>query len=297
MKLRSFVLASLLLMTAAVAAADDPVFLWQAEKDGATIHLLGSIHAGKDAWYPLDDRIEHAFAAADTVACEINLADPSLLMQASLLTMQEGMYPEGEKLTDHISAETWAKLQAVEGLPVPAAMLERMRPGLAATMVAQSMLARAGLDLQQGVDMTLLERATAAERPIVSLETPAQQVALIFGPDAVIDGLLLTEALDESPESMLEMLDGLVEAWSAGDPEAMDAIYRAEWQDDQRMELFHEQLLVTRNVRMADRLDRARGRWFAVVGALHLCGEDGVPALLAARGWSVTQVGVEQAVH
>jgi uncharacterized protein YbaP (TraB family) len=225
------------------------------------------------------------------VACELNIADMAVAMEVAAVAMQEGMYPEGETLTEHISAETWQKLQAVEGLPVPASMLERMRPGLAAMMVAQAMMARAGLDPQQGVDMQLLKRAAADGRPIVSLETPEEQVALIFGPDAVIDELMLAEALDETPESMIAILDELVAAWQAGDPAAMEAAYRAQWKDDPRMVRFHEELLVARNERMAEELDRRRGRWFVVVGALHLCGDEGIPALLREAGWSVAQVG------
>jgi uncharacterized protein YbaP (TraB family) len=301
MKIRTAALAllglALVLAPTVAPAASGPLFCWQAEREGATLHLLGSIHAGRESWYPLDERLEEAFAAADTIACEIDLTDPALIGQASALTMSEGMYPPDEKLTDHISAETWRKLQALEGLPVPAAMLERMRPGLAATMIAQSTLARMGLDLQQGVDLTLLRRAADAGRPIVSLETPAEQVALIFGPDAVIDTLLLEEALDETPEDMQDLLDTLVEAWRAGDPEAMEAAYRAEWRDDERMQRFHEELLVKRNERMAARLAGARGHWFVVVGALHLCGEEGVPALLAERGWQVSQLGATEAVR
>ncbi len=52
----------LILMLAVPCLADDPLFMWTAEKDGNTIHLLGSIHAGQSSWYPLDDRIEQAFA-------------------------------------------------------------------------------------------------------------------------------------------------------------------------------------------------------------------------------------------
>ena len=284
-------IALLLVVSLSALAAAGPLFLWHAEKDGAVIDLFGSIHAGKSAWYPLDARIELAFIAADTVACEINVADMTVVAKVGGLAMQQGMYPADESLRDHITPETWEKLQNYEGLPVPSTMLERMRPGLVAMMVAQSMLAQAGLDLQQGLDLHLLKRASDANRPIVALETPESQVALIFGPDAVIDGLMLDEALAETPETMIALLDDLVAAWQAGDPATMEAVYRSDWTDDERMIRFHEKLLVERNQGMADGLQDRRGHWFVVVGALHLCGEEGVPALLSAAGWTVTQVG------
>ena len=281
----------------AVAVEEGPVFMWRAEKDGAVIHLLGSIHAGRDDWYPLDPRIDDAFTEADTIACEMDVSDPALQVKVSLLAMKEGMYPPDESLKDHISDATWEALTAVEGLAVPAAMLDRMRPGMAATMVMQAVLARTGLDVTQGVDMHLLERARAAARPVVSLETPEQQVALLFGPDALIDGLMLEEALRESPDTMVAMLNGLIATWRDGDPVAMEKIYREDWGDEERMVRFHEELVVTRNRGMAAGLQQRRGRWFVVVGALHLCGEHGVPTLLADAGWRVTQVGRAVAVR
>jgi uncharacterized protein YbaP (TraB family) len=280
----------LVLLPLAGQAADDPLFCWTATRDGATLHLLGSIHAGQADWYPLDDRLEAAFTAADTIACEINVADPQVAMQTSLLVMKEGMYPADESLQDHVSAETWAILQErVAGSPM-AGMLPRMRPGLAAVTVMQSVMGELGLDALQGVDMHLLTRAMEADRPVVSLETPEQQVALIFGPDSVIDALLLEEALAESTDEMKAMLERLLKAWREGDPEAMEAVYREDFGDDPRLVDFHEELLVKRNRGMADRLADRQGRWFVVVGAMHLCGDDGVPALLAEAGWTVAQV-------
>jgi len=271
-------------------APRNPVFMWEAQKDGATIHLLGSIHAGQDSWYPLDASITDALAAADTVACEINVNDPEVQMQTMLMVQQEGMYPEGESLQQHISPETWQELQSrLEG-QVPAAVLDRMRPGMAAMMVAQVTLAQAGLDMSSGVDMHVLSAAQEHGQPIVALETVADQVALLFGDDAVIDAKMLSESLEDDAETMVAMLDTMVSTWAAGDAEGLEAVYREDWMDDESMQRFHEELLVKRNQGMADGLANRGGRWFVVVGALHMCGESGVPALLAEAGWKVEQV-------
>jgi len=267
-----------------------PLFMWRADRDGATLYLFGTVHAGRDAWYPLDARIEAAFAAAETVACEIDVSNPTVALEVSALAMREGTYPPGESLRQHVAAATWERLQTLPGLPVPAAMLDRLRPGLAALLVVQSMLSTLGLDPARGVDQHLLERAKELEKPVVALETPAQQVALIVGPDAVIDGLLLDEALAEDPAEMQAMFGRLLAAWRDGDPATLERIYREDWSDESRLVRFHEKLLVERNRGMADGLAGRRGTWFLVVGALHLCGDEGVPALIARRGWSVAQV-------
>jgi len=295
---RASVLLLLLGLALPLLAADDgPLFMWRAENGGAVMHLLGSIHAGEEGFYPLDARILHALAAADTVACEVDVTDPGMQMKVALLAQQEGMYPEGESLRDHITEETWQDLVArLDGM-VPPMMLERMRPGLVATMVAQITLTQAGLDMASGVDLHVLGKAREQGKPVVALETAEDQIALLFGPDAAIDALMLTESLEDGPQEMLAMLDELVAHWRAGDPEALDRAYREDWLDHESMQRFHEELLVKRNHGMAAGLADRRGRWFVVVGALHLCGDEGVPALLAQHGWTVEQVGTLVVQH
>ncbi|MEZ4386010.1 MAG: TraB/GumN family protein [Candidatus Krumholzibacteriia bacterium] len=285
------VLALATLPAAPALAGDGPLFMWRAEKDGAVIDLLGSIHAGDTSFYPLDARIDEAVAAADTVACEIDVTDPAVQMKVAVLAQQQGMYPADDSLKNHVSEATWQDLVTrLEGV-VPPALLERMRPGLAATLVAQVAFTKAGLDMQSGVDLHIIGQAKTRGTPVVALETPEDQVALLFGPDAAIDALMLTESLADDTDEMLAMLDDLVVAWKAGDPEALERAYREDWLDLETMQRFHEELLLHRNHGMADRLRDRRGRWFVVVGALHLCGEEGVPALLANAGWQVEQVG------
>ena len=288
---RNLLLPLLLLAVVPAFAEEEPLFMWRAVKGEATIHLLGSVHAGRDAWYPLDGRIETALAAADTVACELDVSDPATVMQAAVAAQKEGMYPAGESLRDHVSASVWAELSERLGGMVPATVLERMRPGLVAMTLSQKLMAEAGLDVQSGVDIHVLQRARTLEKPIVALETVEEQIALLLGDGAVVDGLLLEEALALDPADMTAQLEDRLAAWEAGDPEAMhEAATRYEL-DDPRMTRFREQLLDERNQRMASALADRRGRWFVVIGSLHLTGAEGIPGLLADQGWQVSQVG------
>lgn len=282
--------AALLSGCASSRAPQDPVFMWEAQREGATIHLLGSIHAGQQSWYPMDAAINEALAAADTVACELNIKDPQVAMQTALLVQREGMYPEGESLQENVPPEVWQQVVDRLGNQVPAVVLNRMRPGLVAVTLAQVALADAGLDMGAGVDMHVIGKAEESGQPVVPLETAEDQVALLFGPNAVIDAKMLAETLEDDTATMMAMFDSLVVAWKAGDAERMEQIYREDWLDDADMQAFHEELLVKRNHGMADKLEHRQGNWFVVVGALHLCGEVGVPALLEEAGWLVRQV-------
>ena len=59
----SFLALTLLVTASSVAAAEDEgsVFMWKAQKDGAAVYLLGSVHALKEESYPLPAVIEAAF--------------------------------------------------------------------------------------------------------------------------------------------------------------------------------------------------------------------------------------------
>lgn len=279
---------------AAGGAVAQPLFLWHATRDGAEVWLLGSVHVGSDDFYPLDPRIEAAFAGADTMVCEIDLTDPAKAAKASLLAMQKGSYPEGETLREHVSAETWQALAAqVESQGLPLSMFEQFKPSMAAIMLAMMEMQKVGLDPDQGIDRHFLTRAHADSLPVVDLETVEQQIDAIFGQDAGVEELILTESLAQSGEEMRKILDEMVAAWRAGDTAAISALIAEQWLDDPRLVDFHEAILGRRNRQMAATIDGragARGTtWFVVVGAAHLVGEDGVPALLAALGWQVEQ--------
>lgn len=275
-------------------AAAQPLCLWHASRGDAEVWLLGSVHVGAEDFYPLDPRIEAAFASADTLACEIDLTDPAKAAKASLLAMQKGSYPAGETLREHVGEEIWQALATqVEAQGLPLSMFERFKPSMAAIMLAMMEMQRAGLDPDQGIDRHLLTRARQDSLPVVDLETVEQQIDAIFGHDAGVEELILTESLAQSGEEMRRILTEMVVAWRAGDTAALEALISEQWLDDPRLVGFHEAILGTRNRQMAQTIDRRAGAgaatWFVVVGAAHLVGDDGVPALLAAQGWQVAQ--------
>ncbi|HIW35105.1 MAG TPA: TraB/GumN family protein, partial [Candidatus Paenibacillus intestinavium] len=47
-------------------------FLWKTVHNGNTVYLLGSIHVGDEALYPLRTEINEAFAASDVVVTEVD---------------------------------------------------------------------------------------------------------------------------------------------------------------------------------------------------------------------------------
>lgn len=296
MRRRLLVVAVLAMVTTTgrVLAGDGPLFLWRAERGDARVWLLGSVHIGSADFYPLDARITAALAEADTVACEVDMTDPVKAGQAALLAMQKGTYPAGQSLREHVSAATWQRVVAMlDSLQAPTTLVDRMRPALAGVTLLAWQLQQQGLDPDQGIDRYVLEQAHTARKPIVDLETVPQQVDLLLGQDPRIGELLLQESLAQTETAAV--LDSMLAAWQQGDAAAMARLEAAQWLDDPLLVDYHEAVVAERNAAMAANLDRrARsgdGVWFVVIGAAHLVGDRGMPALLAARGWRVAQVG------
>ncbi|MCX7774462.1 MAG: TraB/GumN family protein, partial [Clostridia bacterium] len=87
----------------AVQQDNGSMFMWEvkAKEGNGKLYLLGSIHAGKEGLYPLNDTIMKAYEASDVLAVE---CDVSTLLQRDNLgeLMQKMMYTDGTTVKDHI---------------------------------------------------------------------------------------------------------------------------------------------------------------------------------------------------
>jgi uncharacterized protein YbaP (TraB family) len=93
----------------------------------------------------------------------------------------------------------------------------------------------------------------------------------------------LLKALDDA-ERPTESLDEFLRAWRAGDDEALAQHLETEFAETPAL---YQSLIVDRNRSWTEQieglLDDGRD-YLIIVGALHLVGPDGLPAMLAGRG-------------
>jgi uncharacterized protein len=158
------------------------------------------------------------------------------------------------------------------------------------TMVTSYLYAEAGLPAEGGVDLRFTSRA-AGRMPIVPLETPEFQLGLLDSLPVDTQVAMLGQVLERQGETRSDALRAY-EAWRLGDLEAIESATTA-GMDEADVRDFHERLYVKRNQNMAARLDALLAEprtWFVVVGAGHMVGPDGIPALLAGRGHRVTRI-------
>ena len=140
---------------------------------------------------------------------------------------------------------------------------------------------------KDGVDQELARMAGG--RPIIELEGVRGQLGLFDAlPEAQQRALLaaVLAGADTADEDAMH----LFELWRTGAMEKLDAeTYTGILADPALRKI----LLVDRNHRwagQADRLLRGDGPIFLAAGAAHMAGPEGLPALLAQRGWTVVRI-------
>lgn len=253
--------------------------LWRVERDGKTSHLLGTIHLGIPA-ESLPAPVWDAFSAGTTFVSEADTRnlDPKLVMGM-------GALPPGRTLEQMLTPEQWKALNAQLPL-VPRSQLTRFKPWLVTVLLTQQTIPT---ELQvQPMDQTLLERAASEAKKLVFLETPKEQLALFN--DIPEDDMLasLIEFLDD-PEEARRMMGQLFEGYQSGDESQVQEAVMFSMKDHPEQ---YARIIVQRNKNWMPTLVPLleQGDTFIAVGLGHLLGDEGLLALLSARGFQITRV-------
>ncbi len=274
------------LMLQAQQQAADRGFLWRVSRGGRDSFLYGTMHAGRAEWLALGPRTEASLARTGVLALEINVMDPAV--QAALRDATQGP-------PRRLPAELMQSLRAAwsaECLPA-----DELQAGPTEFHVAQLAMAQAqrqGLFPLYGAESALLMRSLRTERPVVGLETVQTQLAtLLARNDDEAEAMVRDALADWRDPRAPQMLERLTRAWVQGDLKDLEAY--VDWCDclntPSEREAF-ARLVDGRNPGMADAIERLHAgvSVFAAVGSLHLIGPRGLPALLQARGFTVTRL-------
>ena len=280
----------------APAGAATPVTLWVAEGARNQVYLLGSVHLLRKGDYPLPQVIERAYEDAELLVMEIDMDDLDPVETQALVT-RLGVLPDGQTLRDVLGPDDYAIAQAAaQELEVPLGLLDKSEPWLAAITIEQLMLSRLGFNAMHGIEMTFLGKARRDDKPIEGLETFAEQIGFLDGLSPAAQRDLLMQTLTEGAE-LRDMMDSLVEAWKTGDVDFMESRMLDELAEFPEL---YDVVVVDRNRRWIDQLVPLMEHetdYLVVVGALHLIGDDGVPAMLEAAGIDVVQLDTESVIE
>jgi uncharacterized protein YbaP (TraB family) len=280
-------IAGMLGMSAHAAPA-----MWRATGAGSEIYLFGTLHAlaPNVAWRT--PAYDAAYAKADAVWFEADLgaADPATV---GLILSRYGVDSE-RGLSEKLAA---ADLSALKRETADMDRIEHLRPWAAALMLSMQPVLARGAAVETGADLTVTRQARDGGKQIRTFESLEEQARMFASLPEPAEVQYLADVIHErrapSKRFALDLsASSLEHDWLAGDLERLGPGLVGELAHDNPA--LYDVLLKRRNLAWADKLTtemaRSPGVELVNVGALHMVGPDGLPALLAARGFKVERV-------
>ena len=274
----------------APAIAPTPqVALWAiSERSSDRIHgwILGTVHALPPGTAWRRPAIDAAMDSADRLVMEIGEPlDPQIAGKAlARVAMTPGLPPPTARLD---SAGRQALLAAYQQLGLDDARFRDEESWAVALQISALASQQAGADANDGVEPQL--RARMKGKPVIGLETVDSQFAIFDALSPRSQDRLLAAVAREATahrDSDAQMLT----LWLKGDELGLAREANSDFLADPAL---HEALLTARDRAWTAQLDsllRSGARPFIAVGAAHVAGRDGLPAMLRARGWTVKRV-------
>jgi Uncharacterized protein conserved in bacteria len=274
----------------AAANRSSPAF-WEVRKGNAVVYLMGSMHFGRDDFYPLPPVIEDAFVKSSRLVVEVNLL--GLRADASQIVFKHAGLPPGSILKDVISADTYNALkERAEGNQVPLSAFQRFQPWYVTLMLVEAEIRKTTLQQQLGVDLYFLRRAASQKKPIEELETFDSQLSLFSQFSFEDQERFLLQTLGDLRNSQ-GYLSSMADAWLSGDVETLNKTLIDPFREQADTKLLFERMFTQRNQKMATAVEtylKGNEQTFLVVGVGHMVGSEGIVALLRSKGLQVQRV-------
>lgn len=277
-----------------------PLLYKVTDEEGNVAWLFGSIHVGKDAFYPLPDYVLDTFDNADSLAVEFDIVAFETDLKAQMAALQALVYLDGTTIADHIPEDLYEDAVAImEDLGVYNAMLDYYMPVLWSSFIDSAQYEDLGADPDLGIDLFLLKRAKKADKPILDVESAELQYGMMAGFSEELQILLLRESVEsaEDPETAKETIHTMMDLWMSGDEDAfreyLESTEDVSEEDWALYEEYNKAMLTDRNEGMADFVEDAlasKDAVFICVGAAHVVGEGALVELMTQRGYTVERV-------
>jgi uncharacterized protein YbaP (TraB family) len=273
-------------MPALMLQAVDRGFLWKISKGGQTSWLYGTIHANQREYWLPGPKTREAILSSDAIAVELDITN-SATMNEIMQLAQQGAGQIPPQFAERIKAQMSKNC-------LPLELLDRLHPSLVLSQISLNQSRQDGIEAAFGTEVFLLGAAQGANKKVIALETPQEQMAVLLDDDN------LTNEQMEQAVSLLEAGEArrqirmLVDTWATSDLARM-ARYE-EWcecmntpADRQAMKRLNDD----RNVLLAKRIAQHHSpnqSLFIAVGSLHMVGKQGLPKLLRQHGFKVEPV-------
>lgn len=267
--------------------------MWRIADDDTEIILLGTFHILPPDVQWRSPELGKAIDGAEEIWFEAEVDTPAAQTETIRILKAEGFLKDGATLSKLLETEDAAKLEQIAvSLNVPAAAIDGMRPWQAFLILSVELIKSKGFDPSAGLENRLLGEGRARGRDFVFLETVRQQLGFFTKLPPEVERSLLTLTVRDW-EKQIDEFDKLFAAWRAGDADAIDALMNETMRKE--TPAVYEVLVVKRNKAWTERIKAALespGKKLIAVGAAHLVGADGVPAMLEAQGVPAPRYGL-----
>jgi uncharacterized protein YbaP (TraB family) len=273
-------------------AAEAAPAMWRVTGGASEVYLFGTLHALRPGVQWRTPAYDAAYAKARTVWFEADLgaADPATV---GLIVNRYGVDPE-RGLSEKLAA---ADLTALQGETADMDRIEHLRPWAAALMLSMQPVLAKGARVEAGADLSVTRQARAGGKAVRTFETLEDQARMFASLPERAEVQYLADVIHErrAPPQRVSLnpaAASLEHEWLDGDLARLGPGLAGELAHDNPS--LYEVLLKRRNLAWADKLAgemaQAPGVQLVNVGALHMVGPDGLPALLAARGFKVERI-------
>ncbi len=278
-----------------------PVLYRVTDDAGNVIWLFGSIHVGREDYYPLPQSVMDAYNDSDALAVEFDIVAYESDMSAQMNSMGAMLYLDGTSISDHIPEELYDQAVAImEAYGIYNELLDYYIPAFWSSMIDSIRNEEMGLRLDLGIDRHFLELAKDDGKEILDVESADFQYGMMAGFSPELQTYLLEASVEgyNDQATVAEELDEMLDLWASGDAEAFNAYLNQEQEfesaeEEKLYEEYNNALTVSRNETMTQWAIEALASGkevFMVVGAAHIMGEGAIAENLRALGYTVEQV-------
>ncbi|HWU55821.1 MAG TPA: TraB/GumN family protein [Rhizomicrobium sp.] len=269
-----------------IAALRPSPSLWHIKGEQGEVYLLGSVHVLPPDLDWRTQAINQALSRSDVLVFEVP-QDPAAIAELNALIQAKGFLPEGQSLRAQLRPAVLPDYDAaLKASGLAPAMVDRERPWLAGLQLMFAQIAKLKFSAGSGVDSVLMAEADKNNKEMRYLETIAEQFALL-APD---DRKLEVQEFESGLKDLRDVAAGIepmVKAWSVGDQARLDKLINGDLDEFPQA---RKMLLDDRNRRWVPKIEamlKEKRVFFITVGAGHLTGPVGVPALLRKAGYRV----------
>lgn len=277
-----------------------PLLYKVTDANGNVLWLFGSIHVGKEEFYPLPDYVMDAYNSSDALAVEADVSDITGSTVGLVQSMKSLIYTDGTTIKDHISEETYtAAVAALTDMGLYSSLLDYYCPSMWWSLIESGMILQTDVDAMLGVDMHLLSLAGEDGKEIREIESVAFQYEMLAGFSDELQEALLESAIEFANEAELyeQSLNMLMTLWAMGDEKTLIRYLDSSDEDPgMSAELYEEYntaMITERNKAMTDYAVDALASGdevFICVGAAHVVGDGAIADNLRQLGYTVEVV-------